>query len=60
MIMAMGMKAAGITLSAWRVAAAFCGALTLAAVYLWTLLLFARFPACSFAAGLTLCNNFSS
>jgi len=39
MIMAMGMKAAGDNLFGWRVAAALCGALTLAAVYLWTFLL---------------------
>jgi len=35
MIMAMGMKAAGDHPVGWRVAAAFCGALTLAAVFLW-------------------------
>src|SRR3977135_4513626 len=58
MIMAMGMKAAGDNPFGWRVAAAFCGALTLAAVYLWTLLLLRDSRLALFAAGLTLCNNF--
>ena len=54
MIMAMGMKAAGDNPFGWRVAAAFCGALTLAAVYLWTLLLLRDSQLAIFAAGLTL------
>src|SRR6202043_45225 len=53
MIMAMGMKAAGDNPFGWRVAAAFCGALTLAAVYLWTLLLLRDSRLAIFAAGLT-------
>ena len=52
--MAMGMKAAGDNPFGWRVAAAFCGALTLAAVYLWTLLLLRDSQLAIFAAGLTL------
>jgi len=58
MIMAMGMKAAGDNPFGWRVAAAFCGALTLAAVYLWTFLLLRDSQLAIFAAGLSLFNNF--
>ena len=56
--MTMGMKAAGDNPLGWRVAAALCGALTLAAVYLWALLLLRDSRLASFAAGLTLFNNF--
>src|SRR6266699_2810062 len=52
--MTMGMKAAGDNPLGWRVAAALCGALTLAAVYLWALLLLRDSRLASFAAGLTL------
>jgi len=58
MIMTMGMKAAGDNPLGWRVAAALCGALTLAAVCLWALLLLRDSRLASFAAGLTLFNNF--
>ena len=58
MLMAIGIKAAGDTPFGWRVAAAVCGALTLAAVYLWTLLLLRDSRVAWFAAGLTLFNNF--
>jgi dolichyl-phosphate-mannose-protein mannosyltransferase len=58
MIMAIGMKAAGDNPFGWRVAAALCGALTLVAVYLWTFLLLRDSRLASFAAGLTLFNNF--
>jgi dolichyl-phosphate-mannose--protein O-mannosyl transferase len=58
MIMAIGMKVAGDNPFGWRVAAALCGALTLVAVYLWALLLLRDSRLASFAAGLTLFNNF--
>jgi dolichyl-phosphate-mannose-protein mannosyltransferase len=58
MLMAIGMKVAGDTPFGWRVASAVCGALTLAAVYLWTLLLLRDPGAAFFAACLTLLNNF--
>jgi dolichyl-phosphate-mannose-protein mannosyltransferase len=58
MLMAIGMKAAGDTPFGWRVASAVCGALTLVAVYLWTLLLLRDPGAAFFAACLTLFNNF--
>jgi dolichyl-phosphate-mannose-protein mannosyltransferase len=58
MILAIGMKAAGDNPLGWRVAAVLSGALTLVAVYLWTLLLLRDSRLASFAAGLTLFNNF--
>jgi dolichyl-phosphate-mannose--protein O-mannosyl transferase len=58
MLMAIGMKAAGDTPFGWRVASAVCGALTLVAVYLWTLLLLRDPGVAFFAACLTLFNNF--
>jgi dolichyl-phosphate-mannose-protein mannosyltransferase len=58
MLMAIGMKAGGDNPFGWRVAAAVCGALTLVAVYLWTLLLLRDSRVAFFAAGLTLFNNF--
>jgi dolichyl-phosphate-mannose-protein mannosyltransferase len=58
MILAISMKAAGDNPFGWRVAAALCGALTLVAVYLWTLLLLRDSRLAFFAAGLTLFNNF--
>src|SRR5713101_8889025 len=58
LIMAVGMKVAGDNPFGWRVAAALCGALTLVAVYLWALLLLRDSRLASFAAGLTLFNNF--
>jgi dolichyl-phosphate-mannose--protein O-mannosyl transferase len=57
-LMAVGMKVAGDNSFGWRVAAAVCGALTLPAVYLWTLLLLGDSRLAAFAAGLTLFNNF--
>src|SRR5580692_4955819 len=39
LIMAVGMKAAGDNPIGWRIAGAVCGALTVAAVYLWAFLL---------------------
>jgi dolichyl-phosphate-mannose-protein mannosyltransferase len=58
MLMAIGMKAAGDTPFGWRVASAVCGALTLVAVYFWTLLLLRDPGVALFAACLTLFNNF--
>jgi dolichyl-phosphate-mannose--protein O-mannosyl transferase len=58
MLMAIGMKAAGDTPFGWRVATAVCGALTLVAVYLWTLLLLRDPGVAFFAACLALFNNF--
>ena len=58
MIMALGMKAAGDNPFGWRIASAVCGALSLAAVYLWTLMLLRDSGLAFFAAGLTLFNNF--
>jgi dolichyl-phosphate-mannose--protein O-mannosyl transferase len=58
MLMAVGMKAAGDNPFGWRVASAFCGALTLAGVYLWAFLLLRDARLALVAAGLTLFNNF--
>jgi dolichyl-phosphate-mannose--protein O-mannosyl transferase len=58
MIMALGMKAAGDNPLGWRIAGAVCGALSVAAVYLWALLLLGDSRLASFAAGVTLFNNF--
>jgi dolichyl-phosphate-mannose-protein mannosyltransferase len=57
-LMAIGMKAAGDTPFGWRIASAVCGALTLVAVYLWTLLLLRDPGVAFFAAFLALFNNF--
>jgi dolichyl-phosphate-mannose-protein mannosyltransferase len=57
-LMAIGMKAAGDNSFGWRVAGAVCGALTLPAVYLWTLLLLGDSKLAALAAGLTLLNHF--
>jgi dolichyl-phosphate-mannose-protein mannosyltransferase len=58
MLLAIGMKAAGDTPFGWRVGPAISGALTLVAVYFWTLLLLRDSQIAVFAAGLTLFNNF--
>jgi dolichyl-phosphate-mannose-protein mannosyltransferase len=58
MLMAIGMKVAGDTSFGWRIASAVCGALTVVAVYLWTLLLLRDPGVALFAACLTLFNNF--
>jgi dolichyl-phosphate-mannose-protein mannosyltransferase len=57
-LMAIGMKAAGDTPFGWRIASAVCGALTLVAVYLWTLLLLPDPGVAFFAACLAFFNNF--
>jgi dolichyl-phosphate-mannose-protein mannosyltransferase len=57
-LMAIGMKAAGDTPFGWRAASAVCGALTLVAVYIWTLLLLRDPNVAFFAACLALFNNF--
>ena len=58
MLMAVGIKVAGDTPFGWRVGCAVCGALTLVAVYFWTLLLLGDPRAAALAAVLTLLNNF--
>lgn len=57
-IIALGMRLAGDNPFGWRVASAFCGVMTLVAVYLWALLLLQDRRLARFAAGLTLFNNF--
>lgn len=58
LLMAAIMKIAGDTPFSWRIGSAICGALTLVAVYLWTLLLLGDFRSAFLAAVLTLFNNF--
>ena len=58
MLMAVSIKIAGDTPFGWRVGSAVCGALTLVAVYLWTLLLLGDPRLAALAAVLTLFNNF--
>jgi dolichyl-phosphate-mannose-protein mannosyltransferase len=58
LIMAVGMKAAGDNSFGWRIAGGVCGALTVAAVYLWAFLLLQDFNLAFLAAGLALLNNF--
>src|SRR5580692_11878965 len=58
LIMAVGMKAAGDNSFGWRIAGAVCGALTVAAVYLWAFLLLQDSNLAFLAAGLALLNNF--
>ncbi len=58
MIIAMGMKVAGDNSFGWRIAGAVCGALTVAAVYLWVFLLLQDSGLAFLAAGLALFNNF--
>lgn len=58
LIMAVGMKAAGDNSFGWRFAGGMCGALTVVAIYLWTYLLLGDARLASFAAALTLLNNF--
>jgi dolichyl-phosphate-mannose--protein O-mannosyl transferase len=58
LIMAMGMKAAGDYSFGWRIAGAVCGALTVAAVYLWALLLLQDTNLAFLAAAMALFNNF--
>ncbi len=58
LIMAIGMKAAGDNSFGWRIAGAVCGALTVAAVYLWAFLLLQDSNLAFLAAGLSLLNNF--
>jgi dolichyl-phosphate-mannose-protein mannosyltransferase len=57
-IVAMSIKAAGDNPFGWRVASALFGALTLVAVYLWTLLLLHDGRLAALAAGMTFFNNF--
>lgn len=58
LIMAVGMKAAGDNSFGWRIAGGVCGALTVAAVYLWAFLLLQDSSLAFLAAGLALLNNF--
>jgi dolichyl-phosphate-mannose--protein O-mannosyl transferase len=58
LIIAIGMKAAGDNSFGWRIAGAVCGALTVAAVYLWAFLLLQDSGLAFLAAGLALFNNF--
>lgn len=58
LIMAVGMKAAGDNSFGWRIAGGVCGALTVAAVYLWAFLLLQDSNLAFLAAGLALLNNF--
>ena len=58
LIIAIGMKTAGDNSFGWRIAGAVCGALTVAAVYLWAFLLLQDADLAFLAAGLALFNNF--
>lgn len=58
LLMAAAIRVAGDTPFGWRVGSAICGALTLVAVYFWTLLLLEDFRSALLAAVLTLLNNF--
>jgi dolichyl-phosphate-mannose-protein mannosyltransferase len=58
LVIAVGMKVAGDDPFGWRIAGATCGALTVAAVYLWTNLLLDDRRLAFVAAGLTLFDNF--
>jgi dolichyl-phosphate-mannose-protein mannosyltransferase len=58
LIMAVGMKIAGDNSFGWRIAGGACGALTVAAVYLWAFLLLQDSSLAFLAAGLALLNNF--
>jgi len=58
LIMAVGMKIAGDNSFGWRIAGGVCGALTVAAVYLWAFLLLQDSSLAFLAAGLALLNNF--
>jgi dolichyl-phosphate-mannose-protein mannosyltransferase len=58
LIMAVGMKIAGDNSFGWRIAGGVCGALTVAAVYLWTFLLLQDSNLAFLGAGLALLNNF--
>lgn len=58
MLLGIGIKAAGDTPFGWRFASAICGALTLAAVYLWSFLLVRDTRIALFSAGVALLNNF--
>lgn len=58
LLIAIGIKAAGDTPLGWRLPGAVCGALSLAAVFLWTRLLLGDSGVSLLAAGLTLTNNF--
>jgi len=58
LLMAAGIMIAGDNPWGWRLPSAFCGALTLVAVYLWTGLLMGDSRIAFMAAGLTLFNNF--
>ena len=58
LLMAMAMEVAGDTPFGWRLGSAISGALTLAAVYLWTFLLLRNSQIAFLAAGLALFNNF--
>jgi dolichyl-phosphate-mannose-protein mannosyltransferase len=57
-LLSLGVRAAGDNALGWRVAAAVCGALALAAIFLWTYLLLHDIRLASLAAGLTVFNNF--
>lgn len=57
-MLSLGIRAAGDNPLGWRVAGAVCGALTVVAIFFWTYLLLQDLGLASFAAGLTLCNNF--
>ena len=58
LLLSIGMRAAGDNALGWRVASAVCGALAVVAIFLWTYLLLQDAGLASFAAGLTLFNNF--
>lgn len=57
-LIAGAMKMSGDTPFGWRLASAIFGALTLAAIFLWTYLLLRDYAIALTAAGLTLLNNF--
>ena len=58
LLMAAGMKVAGDNPSGWRMASALSGALTLIAVYLWTLMLVQDRRLAALSAALAFFNNF--
>ena len=58
LMIAAGMEIGGDNAFGWRIAGAACGALTIAAVYLWALFLLSDRYLAFVAAGLALVNNF--
>jgi len=58
LLIAAAIKIAGDDSFGWRIAGSVCGALTLAAIFLWTFLISRNFQTACIAAALTLLNNF--